>query len=87
MLAKGRPDFESCFGVPNKAQCERDQDARDSEARRNTVIGAVAMGAGALAFYAGWHYVRNPHPISEADAQDARCGAQRRAAPEVQPVH
>ncbi|HWO19257.1 MAG TPA: hypothetical protein VNO30_10790 [Kofleriaceae bacterium] len=69
MLSKGLPDLEFCFGMPNEAQCERDQEARERAAHRNLVIGTVAMGAGWLAFYIGLHYFRNPHPISEADAQ------------------
>jgi hypothetical protein len=66
---KGLPDYEGCFDARNMAQCELEQEERDRAASRNLVIGAVVAGAGTIALYIGWYYYRNPHPISEGDAQ------------------
>ena len=69
MLAKGFPGYESCFDAPNMSQCERDRDARESDAKQHLAISLAITLAGSTVFSIGWYYVRNPHPISEGEAQ------------------
>lgn len=53
----GAPDFDQCL------------DDHDRELNQAFLIGGAISAAGGIALLIGTYYVRNPHPISEGEAQ------------------